>query len=162
MDTGTFIAAHEAFEREILRSDDCECDGWSARPVAAHVIGTDRLLTKTASRILFGARLMYGKPATYDAESSAAPAPQGDRGQHRGQTRDCGRARPQPVRTGGDRVTADALGRRNRGPGVDRRWSPRSRRRPAVPFGALLGTHARAHIPAHGVEVVEKTLTRTG
>ena len=31
-----------------------------------------------------------------------------------------------------------------------------------LPFGALLGTHARAHIPAHGVEVVEKTLTRTG
>lgn len=31
-----------------------------------------------------------------------------------------------------------------------------------VPSAGLLQTHARVHIPAHGVEVVEKALTRMG
>ncbi len=52
MDTLAFVAAHEAFESHVIRAEDCERQGWSARLVAAHVIGTDRLLMETAARIL--------------------------------------------------------------------------------------------------------------
>jgi hypothetical protein len=59
MDTVAFVAAHEAFEAHVVEAEESECAGWSARLVAAHAIGTDRLLTETAARILFGTKLMY-------------------------------------------------------------------------------------------------------
>ncbi|HEV2010882.1 MAG TPA: hypothetical protein VGS17_07640 [Candidatus Limnocylindria bacterium] len=57
MDTLGFTAAHEASSVRSSRPDDCACDSWSAPLVAAQVSGTDRLITDTAARILFGTKL---------------------------------------------------------------------------------------------------------
>ncbi len=162
MDTLAFVAAHEAFERQILAADDCECDGWSARLVAAHVIGTDRLLTETAARILFGTKLMYGKPATYDAEFLGSDAylraiadSVGDRG---GLVAELARSRAALV------TIVSQLSPSEAATAVPTRIVDGARVLVdgPVPFAGLLQTHARVHIPAHAVEVVEKAFTRTG
>ena len=162
MDTATFITAHEAFEQEIVRGEDCECDGWSARFVAAHVIGTDRLLTETAARILFGTRLMYGKPATYDAEFLGSDAylraiadSIGDRC---ALVAELARSRAALVAVVSQLSAADGA------TAVPARIvdGPRVLVDGPVPFAALLLTHARVHIPAHAVEVVEKERREVG
>ncbi len=161
MDTLVFVAAHGAFERQVLAADDCECVGWSARLVAAHVIGTDRLLTETAARIFFGTKLMYGTPATDDAEFLGSDAylraivdSVGDRG---GLLAELARSRVALVAIVSQLSPSDAA------TAVPARIVDGARVLVdgPVPFAGLLQTHARVHIPAHAVEVVEKTLTRT-
>jgi hypothetical protein len=162
MDTVAFVAAHETFEAYIVEAEECECMGWSARLVAAHVIGTDRLLTETAARILFGTKLMYGKPATYDAEFLGSDAylraladSIGDRCALVDELR---RSRSALVAivsqlSASDGATAVPArivdGRRVLVDGP-------------VPFVALLQTHADVHIPAHALEVAERAFTRSG
>jgi hypothetical protein len=161
MDTLAFVAAHEAFERQVLAADNCECDGWSARLVAAHVIGTDRLFTETAARILFGTKLMYGKPAIDDAEFLGSDAylraivdSVGDRG---GLLAELARSWVALVAIVSQLSPSDAA------TAVPARIVDGARVLVVgpVPFAGLLQTHARVHIPAHAVEVLEKTLTRT-
>jgi hypothetical protein len=162
MDTLAFAAAHEAFERQLLGAEDCECDGWSARLVAAHVIGTDRLLTETAARILFGTKLMYGKPATYDAEFLGSDAylraiadSVGDRC---ALIAELARSRAALV------AIVSQLSPSEAGIAVPARIVDGARVLVdgPVPFARLLQAHARVHIPAHAVELAEKALTRTG
>ena len=162
MDTLPFAVAHEAFERQIKAAKDCECDGWSARLVAAHVIGTDRLLTETAARILFGTRLMYGKPVTDDAEFLGSDAylraiadSVGDRC---ALVAELARSRAALV------AIVSQLSRSEAGIAVPARIVDGARVLVdgPVPFAGLLQTHARVHIPAHALEVLEKALTRTG
>jgi hypothetical protein len=162
MDTVAYTAAHEAFEDHVIGAADVECEGWSARLVAAHVIGTDRLLTETAARILFGTKLMYGKPATYDAEFLGSDAylraiadSIGDRCSLVAELR---RSRSALVAIVSQLSVADAAtavparivdGRRVLVDGP-------------VSFAALLQTHAAVHIPAHADEVAERAYTRSG
>jgi hypothetical protein len=162
MDTVAFSAAHEAFEDHVVRAEDCERDGWSARLVAAHVIGTDRLLTETAARILFGTKLMYGKPATYDAEFLGSDAylraiadSIGDRCALVDELR---RSRVALVAIVSQLSAADAS------TAVPARIvdGPRVLVDGPVPFAALLQTHADVHIRAHADEVLERALTRSG
>jgi len=162
MDTVAFVAAHEAFEGRVVAAEDCECEGWSARLVAAHVIGMDRLLTETAARILFGTRLMYGKPATYDAEFLGSDAylraiadSIGDRCALVDELR---RSRSALVAIVSQLSEADAT------TAVPARIvdGPRILVDGPVAFGALLQTHARVHIPAHADEIADRAYTRSG
>jgi hypothetical protein len=162
MDTVAFIVAHEAFEDQVVLAEDRECDGWSARLVAAHVIGTDRLLTETAARILFGTKLMYGKPATYDAEFLGSDAylraiadSIGDRCALVDELR---RSRAALV------AIVSQLSASDGATAVPARIvdGPRVLVDGPVAFAALLQTHTHVHIPAHADEVVERALTRSG
>jgi hypothetical protein len=161
MDTVAFATAHEVFEAYVAEAEECECPGWSVRLVAAHVIGTDRLLTETAARILFGTKLMYGKPATYDAEFLGSDAylraiadSIGDRCALVDELR---RSRSALVAIVSQLSVSDGAtavptrivdGRRVLVDGP-------------VPFVALLQTHAGVHIPAHALEVAERAFTRS-
>jgi hypothetical protein len=162
MDTAAFSAAHQAFEENVVRADECECAGWSVRLVAAHVIGTDRLLAETAARILFGTKLMYGKPATYDQEFlgsdmylRAIADSIGDRCALVDELRRSRAALVAVVSQLSPSDAATAVPARI----VD---GPRVLVDGPVPFAVLLAAHAREHLPAHTVEVAEKALTRTG
>lgn len=160
MDTDAFVAAHEAFEAYVVEADECEPAGWSARLVAAHVIGTDRLLTETAARILFGTRLMYGKPATYDAEFLGSDAylraiadSIGDRCALVDELR---RSRAALV------AIVSQLSASDGATAVPARIvdGPRVLVDGPVPFAILLQRHADVHIPAHALEVAERAFTR--
>jgi hypothetical protein len=161
MDTVAFATAHEVFEAYVAEAEECECPGWSVRLVAAHVIGTDRLLTETAARILFGTKLMYGKPATYDAEFIGSDAylraiadSIGDRCAlvdelRRSRSALVAIVSQLSVSDGATAVPARIVdGRRVLVDGP-------------VPFVALLQTHAGVHIPAHAQEVAERAFTRS-
>jgi len=161
MDTVAFATAHEVFEAYVAEAEECECPGWSVRLVAAHVIGTDRLLTETAARILFGTKLMYGKPATYDAEFLGSDAylraiadSIGDRCAlvdelRRSRSALVAIVSQLSVSDGSTAVPARIVdGRRVLVDGP-------------VPFVALLQTHAGVHIPAHALEVAERAFTRS-
>ena len=161
MDTVAFATAHEVFEAYVAEAEECECAGWSVRLVAAHVIGTDRLLTETAARILFGTKLMYGKPATYDAEFLGSDAylraiadSIGDRCALVDELR---RSRSALVAIVSQLSSSDGAtavparivdGRRVLVDGP-------------VPFAMLLRTHADVHLPAHALEVAERAFTRS-
>jgi len=162
MDTVAFVAAHEAFEGQVIDAEDCEREGWSARLVAAHVIGTDRLLMETAARILFGTRLMYGKPATYDAEFlgsdtylRAIADSIGDRCALVDELR---RSRSALVAIVSQLNAADGA------TAVPARIVDGARVLVDGPvsFAVLLETHAGVHIPAHADEIVERAFTRSG
>lgn len=162
MDTGAFVAAHEAFEAHVVEAEECEPAGWSARLVAAHVIGTDRLLTETAARILFGTKLMYGKPATYDAEFLGSDAylraiadSIGDRCALVDELR---RSRAALV------AIVSQLSASDGATAVPARIvdGPRVLVDGPVPFAILLQRHADVHIPAHALEVAERAFTRSG
>jgi hypothetical protein len=161
MDTVAFATAHDVFEAYVAEAEECECPGWSVRLVAAHVIGTDRLLTETAARILFGTKLMYGKPATYDAEFLGSDAylraiadSIGDRCAlvdelRRSRSALVAIVSQLSVSDGATAVPARIVdGRRVLVDGP-------------VPFVALLQTHAGVHIPAHALEVAERAFTRS-
>ncbi len=161
MDTVAFATAHEVFEAYVAEAEECECPGWSVRLVAAHVIGTDRLLTETAARILFGTKLMDGKPATYDAEFLGSDAylraiadSIGDRCAlvdelRRSRSALVAIVSQLSVSDGATAVPARIVdGRRVLVDGP-------------VPFVALLQTHAGVHIPAHALEVAERAFTRS-
>jgi len=156
MDTVVFVAAHEAFEDRVIRAEDRECEGWSARLVAAHVIGTDRLLTETAARILFGTKLMNGKPATYDAEflgSDAYLRALADSiGDRCALVEELRRSRSALVAIVSQLSAADGA------TAVPARIvdGPRVLVDGPVPFVSLLRTHAGVHIPAHASEVLER------
>jgi hypothetical protein len=130
--------------------------------VAAHVIGTDRLLMETAARILFGTKLMYGKPATYDAEflgSDAYLRAIADSiGNRCALVDELRRSRAALVAIVSQLSAADAS------TAVPARIvdGPRVLVDGPVTFAALLQTHAREHIPAHADEVLERAFTRSG
>jgi hypothetical protein len=162
VDTQAFVAAHDAFERELRDASDCACDGWSARFVAAHVIGTDRLLAETAARILSGTRLMYGKPATYDAEFLGSAVYLQSIADSIG---DLCALRAELLRSRATLVAvASKLDPDMAGTAVPSRIVDGDRVLVdgPIPFARLLLTHARVHIPQHTQEVAEKGLTRTG